>query len=923
MPQNSLYFIQPSIVERLLNGQFVARRRQSRSYRIRDRRNVLSPLNVTRRAIRYEPLVYQNRKEELVQAIQALNHPEKKLLLVSGPTGRGKTSFIRMIVEMMGGGTEQLLWFEVSRHTDYDEVVRFLVESMTELCRSMQGAIQVPERADPVRTLEALLQHAAGFPILIVIDNIEHLVTPDRSIRSRELKDALNFLLSFPNVKMILAGKLLPSTDMPSSSKGIFILELPPLDSEKSNALVKELLRSPVLKEQDWSRLVPFFQGEPYLLFLFATLLEYHPDETRWLQELHPYAENPKPVLMNTLCLHLNAREQQILSILALIRHSITPSGLRALVLHCEPSQNDFDFHRLDKSFLRLLLKKVYPPQLVLARLRNRNPQAGERDSIEAYYQLSELFQGLVIQKLPEEKQLQYHERLYQFYTLERSKHILERVYRARTQHLVTEAQYHQDSAKKRRRALALSDISGNEPVEAKPASFGRGALQYPVESGERESIAEEGILSAIPQESGRAASGLPVVSPPISIHVEPGATLYGPMQPAPFQLSPEDLRNLAELVARTGVSANPTNPEPAQSEISRPNSMETEPHLQSSADEAPCMQTEERETTPGIEVDPREKEIQSRLNRAILQHQRGSIARELLQLGQHRLKKGLLRNAESCLLKALDFAQETGEIPLEMKIHAVLGRHYREHYQHNQALRHLQEVQLLYEKTGQTEKEKKLLAHAYREMAEIHLYRRHNPEAIALLQQSLQLSPDQNAFHADILFRLGLALDDEGQLEEAVRCYEKSFHLSNTLNNDRASAAALYNLASLYFEQSELQKAQEAMERCLIHDQHSSSYRELLQSLMLLSRIREAQEKLSEAQECALKAHRIACELSSPVDVALTCLRLAHLAEKLESWSEAAEYYRQAQAVAGNELSEESCRMILHKLQSIEESLS
>src|SRR5690606_13001123 len=148
-------------------------------YKMHERRDMLSPLNVTRRAVRYEPRVFLNRKDTILSTVEALNLPQKKLFLISGPPGRGKTAFARALTEMMGGGSEQLLWFDVSRHTDFDEVIRFLVEYMTYVCRLDLENEFVPDALNPIATLERLLRKAAAYPILIVIDNMEHLVTPD------------------------------------------------------------------------------------------------------------------------------------------------------------------------------------------------------------------------------------------------------------------------------------------------------------------------------------------------------------------------------------------------------------------------------------------------------------------------------------------------------------------------------------------------------------------------------------------------------------------------------------------------------------------------------------------------------------------------------------------------------------------------
>ena len=268
MTQAPLYFIQPHVIERLVTGQFVAHRQQGKSYPMRDRRDTLSPLNVTRRAIRYEPLVFSNRREQIITCANMLNRPENRLMLVSGPTGRGKTAFVRGLVEMMGGGKEQLLWFDVSRHTDFDEIIRFLVEYMTYVFRMAEQEEEtdlpaIPEDVNPIATLEKLLHRATDFPILLVIDNVEHLVTQDFMLKSRELKEAFNFLLSFPNIKLILSGRQLPLTDMNPSASAIFHMPLEPLDSDAGIALIKAHLRQPPLKNLDFLGNCSLVTGRP------------------------------------------------------------------------------------------------------------------------------------------------------------------------------------------------------------------------------------------------------------------------------------------------------------------------------------------------------------------------------------------------------------------------------------------------------------------------------------------------------------------------------------------------------------------------------------------------------------------------------------------------------------------------------------
>ena len=425
--QDGLFFIPPTVLNRLVEGLFVPQRKQSKAYPMRDRRQSLSTLNVTRRAIRYEPQVFLNRKDELVASAQVLNNEQIKLLMVSGPPGRGKTSFVRGLAEMMDGSKQQLLWFDVSRHTDFDEVVRFLVEYMTMVCRNLSETPEsASEPADPIKTLEHLLNQADDFPILIVIDNAEHLVSSDKTMRSRELKEAFNFLLSFPNIKLVLSGRQVPVTDMNPASRAVHHLELPPLNAEASLALLHQLIKDPEKKSEALLELTPHLEGEPYYLFLFAKLygVSTEPSE-QWLKRLSSEpAGNLGGVLLNCLLTLLTEPERRLLSLFGMLRHGLTPGGMSLLTTYCDPSLETFDWRVLDQLPVRWALKKVYPPQMVLEKLERRHNEESEtQENIEPYYQVFESFQDILVAQLPVAEQIRYHEALSQFYLSEKNKH--------------------------------------------------------------------------------------------------------------------------------------------------------------------------------------------------------------------------------------------------------------------------------------------------------------------------------------------------------------------------------------------------------------------------------------------------------------------------------------------------------------------
>lgn len=928
MTAEALYFIQPHIVERLISGQFVAKRQQTKAYKLRDRRNMLSPLNITRRAIRYEPLVFSNRKADMIDAVQILNQPEKKLLMVSGPTGRGKTSFVRGIIEMMGGGAEQLLWFDVSRHSDFDEVIRFLVESITELCHAQTPSpLPAQQQENPIATLETLLNRVADFPILLVIDNMEYLVAPDQTIRAKELKDAFNFLLSFANIKLILAGKQLPLADMNPSAKASHQIILPPLTETQSQTLVADICPQFPQSAPDFAAVIQSFGGEPYLLSLFATLFDRHTDTSYWLDAFNQFPENPKQVLLNHLTRQLSNLEKQVLSILALIRHSITPLGLQTLASFCEPALENMDLSTLDRMLIRCLLRKVYPPQLILNYLRHQQKDTETASHrIEAYYQLSEQFQSLVIQTLPEEQQSEYHQRLQQFYLAEKNKHILERVYQTRSRHLNAEAQYHYTQGKKHKRALSLSEPFMSQTAELEenmPAQYryipqplmpnAETPLEEIVSSTDLPwSILHEDTLAFTTALETDISSREPH---PVETTAQTSGSRLDLRPTSTVRLSDSDLAKLATLIARSSTSASWAE-ESSSLPINQPDlgALKNE-----QTDEADRIGLEFAFT----EHDATEAEIIQVLKEAVENHQKGIIAQQLYALGKYRLTKGFWNNGEDCLLKALEFSQEEESDPLTIKIQAELGHYYQIHFQHNKALQALRDVEHYFDTAPpQTLDELERFVQALLDKAEILIYRKQFDQGLQIYEKSLALKPNNARFKAEILFKMGLALDEAGRVDEAAQQYQACFEISDMFNDPRSCSAALYNLGSLHFEQGRYSEAKSTLEQCLTYDHKVNVPAELHRSLMFLSKIDEAQHQLKTAYQFAQEAYRLALQDSHTANIASACLRLGHLSEAMKQWTQAVSYYRKAQTIAANGLSEESRQWIDQKLKSVEEHL-
>ena len=184
-------------------------------------------------------------------------------------------------------------------------------------------------------------------------------------------------------------------------------------------------------------------------------------------------------------------------------------------------------------------------------------------------------------------------------------------------------------------------------------------------------------------------------------------------------------------------------------------------------------------------------------------------------------------------------------------------------------------------------------------------------------------LLPPGSPQRAEPLFKLALALDEAGESRQAIRYYQESYALSQSQEDDAANAATLYNLASpVLRKRDNFSQAETAMQSCLVYDKRNGSHREVFRSLMLLSRIAEADRRPEDAGRYAQDALAAAQDQSDKTRVASAYLRLGHLSESTAAWSDASAYYRHAEALAGPEFSEESRQRIRQKLLALQENM-
>ncbi|MBY0450149.1 MAG: tetratricopeptide repeat protein [Cyanobacteria bacterium] len=881
-PQPPIIFIQPGVLQRLSEGAFVPERRPPKpSLTMSERRDSLSPLSVTKRCVRYDPNVFINRKAQVSELAESLNRPDKKLLLLSGPQGAGKTSLARGLIELMGGGAEQLLWFDTSTHTDFDDIIHFLIQYITYICAALriEQSMNQPQPqtvADPLLRIEQMLGSIAHVPLLIVLDNVEHIVDGDFRINSFQLKEMLNFLLSFQNIKMVLAGERLPYTDLSANAGVITEVKLAGLSEPDVLALFKthaQLLAPEML--QDIYRKT---HGEPWLLKLLFYLSKPTSGKTAiGLETLHQVL-SPLPAdvsLERTIQTmtqfvydHLSEQERQVAQVLSLLRHPADFDTIISITRFCQPSliggSTEAFRETLDRSLFKPLMKRTFPPQSVLEHIRDRHQPLR---TFHPWYEFYRHVKKEIYARIDPEERYRIHALLSEFYTQEKAKPQAQRLYRVKTTSLTAEARFHAQSARQRR------------PIRSEEASLESRSYSYSAEQLPHEKVLD----------TSKPGSDTPKPVPPSNwrLIAERASRLPDtPQKPDPY-LQPEiqKLGLSPEEVARLFETQENQPTEMSLTQVSQPvNYPENHP----------------------VENHPANDPLGHPTLAAILKASEQALARmafqdaaELLLEAVHwYASHGRFEQAEATLKRIVDFGPNLspgllGSVYREWaQIHHALDKPEAEKEAHQNACRYF-EAQGVSRSADQTEQYGKVL----KAMADLASRNGHTDGALSLLRQRLRLfqQAGMRAHAAEAFFTLAQALDELKQTDLALQAYQEALNIDKQQGNALSCAAITANMASIYADRGQWQQSVQAFEASYRYDQQAKNEEGQLETLMGLADVYFRQAKLEQVEATYQNALRLAIQCQLPLWKTRIYRQLGLLYRQQQRREDALEYLRSA----------------------------
>ncbi|HEY9746812.1 MAG TPA: tetratricopeptide repeat protein, partial [Oculatellaceae cyanobacterium] len=632
----------------------------------------------------------------------------------------------------------QLLWFEVNRHTDFEEIIQFLIQSIPELCDQERNTPFSPDRRmdrsrpgtpssgeDPLKRLESGLSSVQDMPLLLVLDNVEYIVDANLRLNSPPFKELLNLLLARPNIKMVLSGERLPYADMSPGQESVLSLQLEGLGEQETLACWLKKTSDPGTNIHDPAILESAFPNETESLkalwqkikgtpWLIKVVDAWHRHTKMDFVTLHRQlkdAENPQEALIRWIEDTLPEGHQRVIQTLAFLRHPVSARALPALTSACFPLQGALPneatvLEILEHPLIRVLLKISFPPQQVLNHIRNRNAQGSGK--YPPWFELYFAAKQTLCRSLPDAEQARIHDALQDFYLKDKAHEAEQRILRIKNRAMLAEAKYHGGLTRQR---PELSSKAGP------PTSFNSLAYVYRQGSAPRHAprttlddyrniqIPEEAFLPEL-ADLTEPIDAEPVTSSTSASFTDILANLEEDAESQERAFIQEAREAYLQERLRKETTTHPQSPE----------------NISEKADQD--LQAVTGHLLTENHAEDEERHIQKKLAAAVAARDADRLARSLLELAQYRLNRGRHEEALQCLDK---LAQLKPTSALSAEMHQLYGAVYKASYRHNAAISAISKAIEAFEQQGSKSAQ---LGKAYQALGEIQAYRKQYADA-------------------------------------------------------------------------------------------------------------------------------------------------------------------------------------------------
>ncbi|MEI7473864.1 MAG: tetratricopeptide repeat protein [bacterium] len=740
------------------------------------------------------PYILINRNEHFKEAIRTINSEMRKALVINGFYGVGKTEFIKSLFLSLDDSILRF-YYECSQITNLDDIIVSLYSYLnkffkknTELARDIKASSTLSIDRKVIEYIKNLKR-----PLIIAIDSLEFLTDKNFNFADEEIAKFLNYLLKFPNIKLIISSQKLLVSGLNLNEKNSSRIKLGGLDDNHALQIFKD--HNLIGYENTLYQAFEITRGYPESLLWFINgVINLKITPFDLIGEYSSRKESFEEYIIEKIYDIIPQDCIKLCRFLSALRHPVKISLLQKL-----NAEGDLE-HKINK------LK-----ELMIVTDNNGN------------YYIKPMIKNLIYKHIATNEKGKIHNFLHEFYSNQIPKPINEREITLSRKLLHTEQYYHYKISTKFKTNFNILASTPNQFYDFKksqmPPAQKNPNKQEKQQSKNIENTNEESVLNFEDNET-------------VNIDNNFKKKLIETIQDMDdddlgFELSDDEKKLLEEESINEDLSREKTDP----SKLIIP--IFFQENDQTTEQEEKISPTQERkellekadEFQKAHKLDLAFYQYKKALNLSKSLGDKKQVAQISIQIADILAEMHKYEDAAVYYNESIDFYQQENDYITANKVNNMLGNAYSESYKHDEALKAFKRV--INDKNNNLNNE--ILSEAYTGLAEIYDYRKNAELAITYYLKSLQFaeknetaqSKEQYALTA---FKLALVYDDMNNISKALEYYKKCAEFQN-IEQNIFLAEALANIAAIYEENNNFDNALNFYQKSLNVDRINKNF--------------------------------------------------------------------------------------------------
>lgn len=815
-----------------------------------------------------------NRKHYVIEAAEALNS-SNNLIYISGFQGSGKTTLLKTITSLKDNHG-LCFYYECSQITNLDDIILSLYRDLHKFLAKDADFKKTLKNSSVQSIDEKLINCLKNLkrPLIICLDGFENLIDDSFEMQDEELAHFLNFIISLKTIKLIIAGRKVPLSQLKTDKESLVQIRLAGLDEEDAYNLFKD--NDINASEHTLYQGYQMARGYPESIHLLVKIIKnFKISIFDLIKEYSTRKEGFEEYIIKKVYTHTHPGRKKLLWLLSVMRHPIRISSIKELNLVQNADETIAALH--DSMLIAINNDHCYIKQEV---------------------------KRVILDAIPVTDRIKIHEFLHDLYSDQIAKKVDERLFKISRKLLHSEQYYHYVSSNR------MKKDSGSIEQKIKygtPDMYGYGTKSNKNDDIDRDEVKKYNSKNTLANEVYSQSMYTP------SIELGEKIQNMEIEHEVDISLSAEE-QKLLELEVQPEEATIVQHYEPISIELEfQPEDFHREKSVEEVRHEflsnAKEMKTQQKfdlaliNYKKAFESSEKTTDIKTT---AIIGQEIGELLYQLRDYNQ--------------AIKYLNDALETFTVLKDKrqmeKAKLQIGNIYSDTYKHDSALKFY--FELISPANANISKDTKI--NAYIGIADIYEYRDELKPALKYYAEALSMAEtsDDMQSMATLYFKIALIYDDLQDYKNALKFYEKNTEFNKDSTINPYLAAAYSNLGAIYEEKDEKENAIKYYKASLNCDEEINNTEDQFKTLSKIANIYLSMGNNNKALEFYKKEIQTAKETRDPYCIATAYLETGDFYFAVKNYEKALKFFIFARKVIGKTISTDSKEKIDRRFRQV-----